>query len=236
MNKLFDEYSLKARLYPALLTILPLLLASVLLLPALEMRINALFPIFIGCGALYLLTHLVRTRGRSIEGILFQKWGGMPSNIMLRVTDNSLDENTKARYRSKLSKFTNIDMPSKDDELRDIHLSDDAYGSAGVWLRENTKDTSKYNLLFKENIGYGFRRNMYGVKILGILISIFSIAISTIIGFIQYESAAILLSSVSSSLIGLICLLLWVSLVNEQWVRDAAYSYANQLLSSLDSL
>ena len=236
INNLFDEYALKARLYPALIALLPLFITFFFLFPILTDRIHKALPILIGCGVLYLFTHIVRFMGRSKERYLFSKWGGMPSNIMLRHNDNTLDINTKTRYRDKLTKLTNVGLPSKLEEEIDLSVADDAYGSAGTWLRENTRDKSKYTLLFKENVSYGFRRNTYGIKYLGVAISLVSIGICIAIGIFKYENTNILISVASAALFAFIFLLFWILLANEKWVRDAAYSYANQLLSSLDNL
>ncbi len=40
------------------------------------------------------------------------------------------------------------------------------------YLRENTRDKEKFGLVYAELIGYGFRRNLWGMKKLGVTLSI----------------------------------------------------------------
>lgn len=232
LTKHIDTYSIQARLYPALLTLLPIFILLIALLPSLEKRLSQVIPLLVSCGVLFLFTHIVRKRGRSVEAKLFQEWGGMPSNILLRHSDKSLDINTKTRFKEKLAKLPNIEFPTEHEEKDNPIAADDAYGSAGRWLRANTRDTSKYSILHKENIGYGFRRNLYGAKPMGIVISATALMVSII--------AALFVGSVStvaatlSATFSLLCLILWLVIVRSRWVKDAAITYANQLLSSLD--
>lgn len=234
ITKHLDTYSIQARLYPALLTLLPIFITLIALLPSIENRVSQLLPLLISCGVLFFFTHVVRKRGRSIESSLFKEWGGMPSNILLRHSDNSLDINTKLRFKEKLSTLTDINFPSEAMELNNPGDADNAYSSAGRWLRSNTRDINQFGILHKENIGYGFRRNLYGAKPLGVTISIASIIASLLSPFLVCS-----ISNTAASLpafFAFLSLILWVFVVKNEWVKDAAMSYANQLLSSLDTI
>lgn len=40
-------------------------------------------------------------------------------------------------------------------------------------MRENTRNTKKFDVLFNENVSYGFRRNLLGLKLSGFLLNAF---------------------------------------------------------------
>ena len=50
----------------------------------------------------------------------------------------------------------------------------------GVWLRQNTRDTKKFPILFTENVTYGFRRNLLGVKWLALVLNVLVVAICVV--------------------------------------------------------
>ena len=45
-----------------------------------------------------------------------------------------------------------------------MKAGDGFYERSGGWLRENTRNVNKFGVLFAENITYGFRRNLFGLK------------------------------------------------------------------------
>src|SRR5690349_2097038 len=100
----FDSYSYRARLLPALLTILPVLLTGMILSPVLYNGTGAaVASLAVWCGTLWFLANVVRTRGRAAEERLVQEWGGLPTTCMLRHRDDCLDMHTKQRYHAFLS-------------------------------------------------------------------------------------------------------------------------------------
>src|SRR5271165_4313391 len=56
-------------------------------------------------------------------------------------------------------------------------FADQVYQSGVRWLLNHTRpaDNKKFDLLFRENVAYGFRRNALGTKPIGILISVGSV-------------------------------------------------------------
>ena len=88
---IMDEYERKARLYPALLLIAPII-GTVFALLSIKMAISV--TIFVSSGGAYLLTQLARDKGKEKEPKLFNEWGGMPSIAIFRHTDNQLDKIT----------------------------------------------------------------------------------------------------------------------------------------------
>ncbi len=105
--------------------------------------------------------------GKKLEESLVKKWGGMPTTIALRHRDKFLDSVSKQRYHTAITAKLGIAMPNAEEESADQDKADDTYIGATKRLRELTR--SNKQLLLKENIAYGFHRNMLAMKPVGIL-------------------------------------------------------------------
>jgi hypothetical protein len=67
-------------------------------------------------------------------------------------------------------------VPSQEIEATAAEAADSYYESAIKWLLEKTRDKKKYSMIFKENMGYGFRRNYLGIRWHGFLFPLFSVS------------------------------------------------------------
>ena len=234
MFKFFDEYSLNARVKPALLVLLPLVVTVYVIIPTLYNVIATLFGVIVACGFITALSHYSRYQGRNTEKRLYKLWGGKPTTIILRQTDDTLDKHTKERYHKYLSqKISGWSAPTIEDEVSNVIEADARYDSAVKWLLEKTRDTNTYNLLFKENISYGFRRNSRGIKWFGVGSSALSIAlvIASLYPNPNYLDIEKLTLEYGTIAFSLVMLLWWLLFVTDAWVRDAAENYAIRLLA-----
>ena len=104
-------------------------------------------------------------RGKAREPQLFQAWGGKPSVAMLRHGDRRLSSSDKGRYRAFLERSVpGLKLASPRQEQRSREQADDGYQGATTWLLAQTRDRSKFELLFRENMNYGFRRNLWALR------------------------------------------------------------------------
>src|SRR5712671_2866744 len=175
-----DRYGRQARLLPALITCFPAVLLIVAWFPALWTTVGVLVSLVSSFGVTLLLSNLGRDRGKHLEPRLYQLWGGKPSVALLRHSDSRIDDHTKKRYRAFLAhKLTEPVLPSPGDEASDPANADRAYESVTAWLLTQTRDEKRFEVLFKENIAFGFRRNMWGLKSIGTIIAIVVAAMST---------------------------------------------------------
>ena len=118
------------------------------------------------CGAIYAAASIARGRGKLLEESLVKEWGGLPTTILLRHSDDFFDSGTKKRYHYDAQARLGIQMPTAAEESLDPIAADDVYRSVARRLRELTREDKK--LLLKENIAYGFHRNMLAMKGVGI--------------------------------------------------------------------
>ncbi len=235
--KIFDAYSLRARLAPSILAAAPAISALMLLVSWKTLEISntlATLAIFV---LLIAIADVARAKGRAVENQLFEKNGGMPSIVLFRRNDVTIDERLKERYRKFLSEKIGEKFPSAEDELSDQLVADAFYDRCGVWLRQNTRDTKKFPLLFGENITYGFRRNLYGLKWLAICLNLITIATCTVlfsltpIGFDSEQGKRIAFVL----LVAAIHMIYMLFAARQLWVLDAANAYGRELILSCEA-
>lgn len=245
---LFDEYNRQARLYPSLLALLPLLLAIVAWFPdLLTTNIGATLVTFLGsCGILFWLSVFSRSRGKLVEARLLKVWGGWPTTLWLRHCDDHLPAPTKQRYHLALMRrISNLRLPSAAEEGANPQAADESYRSATEWLKEYARG-KEFPLVLKENIEYGFRRNMRGMRpfALGacavafvasasaIVYQLGPIASSSLWGIPQHVPVSVLGATLllAAALVG------WIAFVSDSWVGEAGDQYARALLAVCDAI
>jgi len=241
-----DQYERQARLFPALLALIPLLVLVLSLYREKLGLLSSVVSVLTMCGGLFMLSEIARRRGKAKEQVLWNMWGGAPSTQVLRHSDATFDPVSTKRYHSTLEKKMNLSFPSVSEEAADPHAADAIYTSAGHMLRDATRDTKKFGLLFKDNISYGFRRNGFGLKPIGVAICFGSIIWVVIrhglsVWATRIHGATDLESFLSGEELttvtaALTMLLVWFCYFTEQTVREAAFSYAQKLILTCESL
>lgn len=243
LTSLLDPYSRKARLQPALLSLLPAFSSLFILIPEFQTVWAAVGGLLVFSGGATLLTHLGRDRGKALEPRLYRKWDGKPSVAMLRHRDKSLPSLTKQRYRSFLeSHVPGLGLASPEAEQTRPVEADDGYESATSWLLERTRNREKFALLFQENINYGFRRNIWALKPWALTIDSIITVIITILesdswtGNLATTLAAVTLPVWACLILTVVHMLIFGFIFRPNWVRVQAQAYARQLLAACDAL
>lgn len=239
-SRLLDGYAYRARLLPALLTILPVAATIAVADPATHRDVwSSVASLSSAFGVMALFSAAVRARGRAVERRLMTRWGVLHSVSMLRHADTTLDSHTKTRYHAQLaSHLPSLRVPSAVGEQADSRAADTVYESAVRWLREQTRDAGRFPLIREENVAYGFRRNLYGAKPLGLGLSVLCLAW---VGWLIYTQAPTRIADVSLPHLVLLALLVaiilcWCVVVTEAFVVDASKAYARALLAACDTL
>jgi hypothetical protein len=246
IEKVTDPYERTARLYPALLAILPLIALVAMLYGPQASPLTSVVMVAASCGGLYLMTNLGREWGKRLEPKLFKEWGGKPSTQLLRHRDDRIEGVTKERYHTFLAGKINKPFPTMEDEARNPDAADDIYQSGVRWLLNQTRDTKRFGLLFKENITYGFRRNALGVKPVGWSLSAISLlwVLAThgiISGSAEYFFSKEALMTLSETAIASLAVsgfmfVVWIMFFTKASTRTAAFTYAETLLRACDVL
>ncbi|MRW85674.1 hypothetical protein GJ698_16460 [Pseudoduganella sp. FT26W] len=240
-----DSYDREARLYPALLSLLPIgLLVICIFGPHHPLLVTAASALLV-CGGPLLVSRFARDLGKSLEERLFDKWGGKPTTIVLRHRDDRVDAVTKQKYHDVLARGVGLKAPTAAEEVNDPATADTFYRAGTAWLIAQTQDVKKHSLVFSENKSYGFQRNLRGLKGIGIFVCLATLCISLFHTFISLKLVpALALDGVDSVTIidalptgfSLLMLFCWIFLVTEKSVERAGYFYADRLIRSCGSL
>jgi len=230
-----NTYSLNARVYPVLLAILPVLVLGIIFFIETKDIYESLSSLGISAVLYFLFAQLGRDRGRKLQNKLWAEWGGPPSTILFRYSDNTIDPVTKNLYHKKMQKLIpSVIVPSKELEEQSIDTCDVIYLSWSKYLISQTRDTSNFKLLFSENVNYGFRRNAWGLKPFSVILIIILSIILWIANYLTFDTLNLQDPNyLISQFILLIFLSFWLFIVNKSWVKITAYAYAERLLESI---
>ena len=157
-TKFFDAYSIRARLFPAVIAAAPALAAIALLVSWSTLGLSNAIASIGMLALMFAIADLSRARGRKLECRLYADHGGLPSITMFRRSDQTIDSGLKNRYRKFLAEQLGVQAPDAEVELLDKSAADGFYDQCGAWLRQNTRDSKRFSILFAENVTYGFRR------------------------------------------------------------------------------
>lgn len=230
-----DGYEWRARVAPAALVLAPPVVVAVAAFGQPNF-VSATVTVVTAAGLLYALTHWVRELGHSKQPALWAQWGGTPTTSLLRWsgTDN---EHAQARRHRAVERATGMSLPSRDDEAANPATADQRYEAAVEGLRAVARG-EKFAYLLKQNANYGFRRNAYGCKLIGIPIALTAGLAGAALSYaasrgwyLSDRSIQLALAAAGSTL----WLAMW-TLVTPKFVRAAAESYAWALLEAADQI
>ncbi|MCP4119453.1 MAG: hypothetical protein GY737_29450 [Desulfobacteraceae bacterium] len=231
LSKYVDPYERRARLYPSLLCLFPVMLGLYSAYPYVYKTLSGLVALAAAVGVLQFFSHLARDRGKRLEPILFSEWGGMPSVKLLRYNDSNISTPIKIRYHEKLASKSGISAPTQESERLNPHVADQIYQSWSDYLRAKTRSSKKFPMIFKENVNYGFRRNLLGLKkycLFSGLVALIMIASPV------YQSKAFSSEQMSFGVVVSVYIIVFSLVVNRKWVKLTAYAYAKQLIEAIN--
>ncbi|NYE63156.1 hypothetical protein FHW58_004384 [Duganella sp. 1224] len=243
LSKLFDPYDLKARVFPGLLLLIPAIVFIALILGRKDPLIVTLSSVLATCGGPYLIASVVRTWGQRAQDRLNKRWGGQPSTIILRHSDSRMATPTKLQYHQLIQQKLSINVPTAADEAYDSESADQAYTAAANALRPLVNaDKKRYPFVFKELVAYGFNRNAYGSRWVGVFICAAAILATLVHGAVlkltsPYGDFAALAAQDAAHVLTLVVagvfMLVWLLHFTDKTVEQAGYTYALRLWEAL---
>ncbi|WP_028466904.1 hypothetical protein [Nisaea denitrificans] len=235
-----DTYDLQARHLPTVLAVLPMLLVAVLLVPdaSTTFALPATLAGSVGVAIYVFLVRYARMKGREIEAGLFEQWGGQPTTAMLRHQDTRVNQHTKARYHDALRAFgPAFEIPTADEEQANPSAADSLYETAIDEARRRAKITGVKGVR-RENIAYGFCRNLLALKPTALsisLISLSSYACATL-ALADWKFAELSTANNFGFLVLVLITVGWLFMVRSDLVRHHADAYAQALLETLEPM
>ena len=233
-----DRYTLFARICPVIIFLLPIIVVSV----TFSIEIEQLWAAISGTGLSlflgYFLSNISRELGKKKQEKLWQSWGGAPTSQILSYNNTVIDNITKRRYHTimmniiKETKCEDIQTKTNDEQS-------EIFRSWTTYLRDKTRDIKRYPLIFKENVNYGFRRNLWGLKKIEIVVLLITITGNYVYyaqhyGYKNFYNFPFCFYC--SELIVIFLMILWMFFVTESWIKTQAFTYAERLIEAIDSL
>jgi hypothetical protein len=189
---------------------------------------------------LYAFGDLTRRLGKRHEDAIYREIGGKPSTAMLRHSDTIFDDATKTSWlKFAASKIGGTPPTVKEEKANPAGGRRLLRTLLQLGVRENTRDRKKFNLVFEENVTYGFRRNLYGLKWLGLALNVFVVVICAIWIWKSWpvghdDGVAARLPYVI--IVAFAHALFFIFAVTKAGVIEAANQYARQLLLACETL
>lgn len=229
-----DRYDINARLKPALFVLLPLFVTVAFWIPLARTGSGVVVSLLSACGLLYLIAQTARRLGRAVERRMGNAAGRKHSARLLLHADATIAAETKARYHAYLqSHGLSISAPEEEQVSPDTAFS--RTRSAVDWLLEHTRPNAQKTLLFNENIAYGYHRNLYGMKPVGLLIAVTAITGHGALLWVRPLDEATLWIGLLIEAGLAVTVLLWSFVVTESSVSDASLAYAQQLFNHCET-
>lgn len=231
-----DDYTWKARKAPVLLVAVPPLFAALPWLQAAQPA--SLIPAGVGCLLLGFCGHLGRIRGGKLEPTLWASWGGKPTTRMLRHRDTPFDRTRLKLLHAKLATATSVPAPTPRAEEKDSEEADRIYETYETYLRNETRNREQFPLVREELVNYGYARNAWGLRPLGLTSALLSVAATLASAFWLWKThssspwAGVVLALALDSWF----LYFWAFVAREDWVKMVAEKYASRLLEAANKL
>ncbi|MFD5720944.1 hypothetical protein [Streptomyces sp. NPDC127036] len=230
-----DDYERRARLAPGLLALLPISVAlAVLGLSKAPVVVSVLTALSLAGGPI-VLAELVRHQGRKVQESLWASWGGSPTFQKLRLLQEGQNSLQRETWRTAVSSVTGIELASARSERANAIRADEAIEVAVGQIRGLTRDEAKFPLVRAENRGYGFHRNLYGIRWTGRITAL--LVVLGVVGYMLWlanveHQHALTLVNVLALLATAVCLVIWCVLPSQVRMKNAAERYAYELLQA----
>lgn len=238
-GNLIDPYSRRAHFFPGLIVALPLTALIVVLIPAPPAWWTALQGLLVGSGLTYLGAQLARWAGKRREPDLWTSWGGAPTLHLLRFRTAANRVATERRHDLLQRLLPDLPLPNAESERRDPSHADEVYATATTALIERTRAEKNFPRVFDENCQYGFRRNLWACKPLGVLLAAISLVLVLVVTILEVTRRIDVAGSLElgvAAVLNIVILAILVSVVTPMWVREAGDAYAERLFGALEQL
>lgn len=231
MEVKFDTYSFRARVLPVYLTLAPAVLLLAALIPeGLKLPLGgAAAVVFVPIS--FFLSQVGADSGKRLERRLWQDWGGPPTTRFLRHGNLEFNEVTRGRVHDRLRSL-GLYVPTREEHEQDHLAADSHYESCTEELIRRTRDQQRFPLVFKGLVEYGFRRNLLGLKPMGLMVAFASFAGAAWATYATWSLERVPAVSIVAGLITAALLLAWVAWVTEHTVKLAANRYARFILEA----
>jgi hypothetical protein len=221
--ELLDRYDIQARLSPGIILISPFLFSLYMQIDVIR-TLSSTTVVFIILFALSnFIIVFVRFMGKRVHS--------KRNETAAFLYSDKLDKSTKQRLYKKLSSMNESFHVLIDQSDNNNQEFKNTCISAVNWLKEHSRDSIIVN---KENTYYGFFRNMYGIKYIGITTEMLLLVVHGI-QFYFLIKTEITTEYTISVIINLCYLILWIFGISKKMLKFCTENYAEALILFLDN-
>ncbi len=231
----FDRYSLVARWMPATLLAAPVSVTLLLGVPTIATATGKIVTVVLALGLPVVVGQLVRDAGRRAQHRLYTEWGGAPTTHLLRgrlSRGDAVGERLRRQLRAAIGNFPPVPEPADA-----VGTGDDVYEAIAGVLRSRTRDRAAFPTVFDELVHYGFWRNLYAVRAVGLVVA--AVAASAAGGMAVVTARGIVSGGTAGWVIAgafdVVVIAGW-ALLRAGRVRIAGDRYADALLGAVETL
>jgi hypothetical protein len=159
-------------LVPALITLVPAIAFVIALLNLQSFDTSQVWATLGLTVILLVCANIAREAGKRLQAEIYKENDGCPTFDALYYNDHTFSDAAKQRYLAFLSGKVGSPFPTMSDVRENPARARDFYNRAAAWLRENTRDTARFPIIYDENITYGFCRNMLGLRWMAVIINL----------------------------------------------------------------
>ena len=222
---------------PVLGTLFPAALLVICIFPEKFIGWGLITGLIAYSGLTILLGQLGRDLGYNLEPTLFKSWGGAPAETALNLDKTWLNKTTVKRAHDSLDEM----IPGGPHDWADAETIE----SVVNWLFANTRHIQLVN---QENINYGARRNLYGLKPVALTIVCVSIAIVLLMTGFPLPAENVSLNdyhewwknmppaTMMTLILDAIALFIWIFVIKRGWVHLAAKALSKQIVMATDKI
>jgi len=224
----FDDYEIRARILPAIIVFLPVMIPIFLTIYGnITPIVSFLFSGIVFAALLYPLSFIVRKPGSKLEKTLWEQWDGPPSTRVMRWRDNTFGITLKTELHKAVWDYCGIALSNLDEEQNDPREADRKIGDAFSQVKHLVYHDDPKGMWRKFNAEYGFNRNLLGCKYLWIALSVVGVIICGFCWHFTGDSAYAVGSIINLAI--LIAAAILTQCVLPKTVKDPAEHYATSV-------
>jgi len=232
MKKLIDNYFLFARVFPCIISTLPLFVLAFFLSKDIELKGLVQFlsslkfygGITLSLVALYFFAQIIRFISKLFEVSYFTGGIGFPTTYLMTYADDTFSKSYKDKYRELIKQDFGIDLL---DEIGEAKNTEEAKKRLDEVTKHVILKVKEGYLVLKHNIWYGFVRNLIGGAIFSVIFCLMNI----VIGITIVKSSLLVIISSVLFVPYVLLLVFWKPLL-----RQNAEAYAKQLIAEYISV
>lgn len=180
--EIFNAYEIRARIFPSLIILLPIVVLFFSIIPL----SNPIEKILIGFGIFFVLVYAfsyqVRICGTKIQEKCWSNAGSPPSTLILQWENQVLSKDLKNQIYSTILKKYAIAIPDSIEQEKNLAEFNRIIDNVFFRVRSDLYKKNPEGIWSKHNAEYGFVRNLFGCREIWVTISI----ICSIIGGFAY--------------------------------------------------